>query len=396
MDYNKYFMDLLSRLVSIPSQSQNEEDCAAFLAGLLRDDLGMEARLERVEGKSCSVTAALSGSGPKACGSPAEKKQRRLLLGGHIDTVSAAEGWDTDPLRLTVKGDRGYGLGAADMKGGLAAQVTVLKKLIDEGACFAGEIEFTALCDEERHSIGANDYVQRKRSDERQEIPDFAVFAEPHYDNIVTGATGKVLLSLEIRGTAGHAANPETGVNAIDCTAAFLDEINRVYTPQYLAGRRASHCILRIGSKYGGYSLNIPEVCTALLNKQLYVGEEAEAFIGELRELYTRRVGKGDLSISREAPYYPSYELDRSHPDLRMLLKLLEDGYESRPELRLNQSVSDGNILYTQLGIPTLLFGPEGHDYHKANEYIVLSTAYRYMDMLYDFIQLYFKRPFPG
>ena len=53
------------------------------------------------------------------------------------------------------------------------------------------------------------------------------LMGEPHYDNIVTGAAGKVLLSLHVRGREGHAAVPESGVNAIDCLAALLEAFYR-------------------------------------------------------------------------------------------------------------------------------------------------------------------------
>lgn len=48
---------------------------------------------------------------------------------------------------------------------------------------------------------------------------------EPHFDNIVIGATGKALLSLHIQGKEGHASTPEKGINAIDCMARFLTAV---------------------------------------------------------------------------------------------------------------------------------------------------------------------------
>lgn len=391
MTDRKFFMDILKQLVAIPSVSQNEEACAVFLTKFLKEELGLDTVMHRVEGKSCNVTAALRGIRGKGKGEP-DGRGRTLLLGGHLDTVSAGTGWSSDPLELKLEGDRVYGLGSADMKGGLAAQITVLKRLADEGADFKGQIELAALCDEERHSIGANAYAAewKDRAAKGEALPGFAIFGEPHYDNIVVGATGKMLLKLTVTGRAGHAANPETGVNAIDCMIRFLNGLRDKYDRLYREGDAASHCTLRIESRYEGYSLNIPEECSALLNKQLYVHENAEAFIEDLRGIYERTVGKGELTITREVPCYPSYQLDRENGELRRLLRLLDESYGFRPELRLNQSVSDGNILYHELDIPTVLFGPEGHNYHKPNEYMVLSSAYRYMDMLYDFITGYF------
>ncbi|MCF2676086.1 peptidase dimerization domain-containing protein [Pseudoflavonifractor phocaeensis] len=57
--------------------------------------------------------------------------------------------------------------------------------------------------------------------------------AEPHFDNIVVGATGKVLLKLEVTGAPGHAAMPEKGINAVDCMAALLQAVNQTWGSCY-------------------------------------------------------------------------------------------------------------------------------------------------------------------
>ena len=53
-------LDLLRQLVAIPSESQNEEAHARFLADYLKDELEMETQLQHVEGKSYNVTTPLS------------------------------------------------------------------------------------------------------------------------------------------------------------------------------------------------------------------------------------------------------------------------------------------------------------------------------------------------
>ena len=381
MDYKAYFLKLLQEFVAIPSQSQNEEAYAKALARVLKEDLGMETQLQHVEGKGYNVIAKQRGTKPGA--------GRTLLLGGHIDTVTPSTAWSTDPFSLTIRGDRAYGLGAADMKGGMAAQVAALKQWIDRGTEFCGTIILAGLCDEERHSLGANAYAQRVLAGQ-EERADFAIFGEPHYDNIIVGANGKVLLKLTVTGESGHAANQETGVNAIDCLSRFLTAVSDVYTPLYEAGTRASCCVLRMESRYEGYNLNIPEECTAWMNKQLYVDEDAEKFIDELQQLYQSAVGRGTLTISREIPYYPSYLFDQSNEDFQNILHLLEREFDLRPELKINQSVSDGNITCKDLGIPTILLGPYGKEYHKADEYIDLPSAYQCIPIMLRIMEEFF------
>ena len=71
-------VELLEQMVSIPSESQNEEAFARFLCSYLHDELGMESELQHIAGKSYNVLGYW-----KETGTPS----RRLLLGGHIDTV---------------------------------------------------------------------------------------------------------------------------------------------------------------------------------------------------------------------------------------------------------------------------------------------------------------------
>ena len=378
MDYRAYCLDLLKRLVAIPSESQNEEAIARFLYSWL-EDMGMETRLQHISGKSYNVIAEIMGKRTRHQG-------KKLILGGHTDTVPGNSRWRTDPYCLTEEGDRLYGLGAGDMKGGLAAQITVLKKLQDNGSDFSGEIEFIGLADEERHSIGANAYVKEKK---KEEPADFAIFAEPHYDNIVTGATGKILLKLKVKGKTGHGATPEIGINAIDCMAQFLTALNRTYMPIYQGGKAGSLCVLQIGSPYEGYSLNIPEECSALLNKQMTVEESAEDFIQKLKDLYREQVGKGIFTVTKEIPCYPSYRISHEEKHLQRLLEVIRKHGCKLPELRMNQSVSDGNVLYSELGIPVILFGPQGIDFHKENEYLLKSTLFSYMEVLEQFIRMF-------
>ena len=93
--------------------------------------------------------------------------------------------WKTDPYRLVQQGDRLHGLGAGDMKGGLAAQLMVLKSLKEQGFLWDAEVEFVGLADEERHSVGANDYVRRILEEKQPRPETFFIMAEPHLTTLL-------------------------------------------------------------------------------------------------------------------------------------------------------------------------------------------------------------------
>ena len=378
MNEQAFFLELLQKMVSIPSVSGDEENLARFLADFLRQELQMETELMQVKAKQYNLIARKKGG---------RTGGKKLLLGGHMDTVDAGGNWSHDPFALSVEGTRAYGRGTCDMKGGLAAQITVLKRLQEDNTEFCGEIELLCVCDEEQLSLGANHYVKQAAS---QRKADFAIFAEPHFDNLIVGAAGKTLLEIEIEGKTGHAAEPANGINAVDCMATWITEVNQKYSSLYKQGVCGSHCFLRAYSQYSGYSLSIPDKSYALLNKHLDVQEQEDVFLADLEALYKVKVGVGHIRIRQALPHYPSYRLDLNNEDYQTLYHLIRDTHGLDIEERIGKGVTDGNVIYPGLGIPIVMFGPKGVNLHQPDEYLELDSVWIYMDILHDFIKKFF------
>lgn len=365
-------MRLVSDMVKIGSVSRHERKMARYVARKLRE-LGMHVQLQHVEADCFNVVGTMKGRGGPA-----------VMLGGHLDTVPASPQWSREPRELMIECERAYGLGAGDMKGGLAAQIAVLRKLARNGTAPSRDIVFVALGDEEGFSTGANYFAEACR-DIRAE---FCIFAEPHFDEIVVGASGKGLLKLTVSGSGGHASRPESGVSAIECMTRFLAVVDERYRRSYLQGATGSHCSLKIESRYPGYSLSIPEECSVLMNKQLALNENMDSFVDDLQRIYRETCGEnGVLAIERLAPRYAAYRLDEEYPPLLRLKAEAEKRRGRTVGLAINQSVSDGNILTHELGIPTVLFGPRGVDFHKPDEYLDLTTVDPYIDILSAYLQ---------
>ena len=367
MDYYRFTVDLMTKLVALPSESQNEETVARFLSDIL-EEIGMDTQLKHIEGNSYNVIAK----------NPVRNIGRSLLLGGHIDTVLPGSGWDTNPYQVVFKDGNYYGRGTSDMK------------LADEGRLNQGNIDFVCVCDEERFSLGAHDYADTLQK-EGTTIPEFGILAEPHFNDIVIGAAGKALICLDVEGAPGHAANPETGINAIDSMSLLLNLIQAKYSALYKAKEAGSYCVLKVASRYEGYSLSIPDHCSATLNKQFMPHESLDDFIQDIYTLFQENHIPGTLSVQKSMPTYSAYQVDPQNPNLAHILDIVKEKHGMSLPLVVNQSVSDANIFSHDLHIPTILFGPQGHDYHKANEYVIASSIPKYMDTLEDFIDWYFS-----
>jgi len=115
----EYGIKLLREMVKIPSVVKDEKDLAEFLEKELQA-LGFKTRLQWVEEKR-----------PNVIGTYRFGEGKTFMFNGHMDTVPVCEGWTTDPFKPVEQDGRLYGLGACDMKGGIASIFTALKAIMD-------------------------------------------------------------------------------------------------------------------------------------------------------------------------------------------------------------------------------------------------------------------------
>ncbi|MGQ9600464.1 MAG: M20 family metallopeptidase [Anaerolineae bacterium] len=135
----------------------------------------------------------------------------RLILNGHMDTKPVGEEdrklWHTDPLRPTMVGDRLYGLGAADMKGGLAAMIYAAAALRALDKPVKGDLLLIFTANEEAPGeYGANWLVKNYPVQ-----ADFCLVAdtagmETDFDGLHICARNTVLFKIKVYGTQMHSS----------------------------------------------------------------------------------------------------------------------------------------------------------------------------------------------
>jgi len=347
---------LLEALVRISSPSGGEAAIQSFISDWF-SEAGLPCRLEPVDGELQNLVVRVDGNGPG----------RTLFLGGHCDTVSATEGWRSEPLVPRVTGNRLYGLGAMDMKGGLAAAMMAVRTLARQTRDWSGRLIFAALADEELFSRGASSFVRHA------EPIDAAIMCEPHFLKIGIGAIGKVNLKVVVTGKSAHASNPHLGVNAVTEAARFLgalDAVDRQVHPEF---GPASHCVLNMGTGDGRYEIRVPDRCELLINWHFMPGETPESAVDLIRDLCLGLGSKAEFSVSMVEPTYESFLIDRSEETIDLLTASVASATGRRVETEFCAGVSDANIFAGRCGIPTLLFGPGGKGMHAANEWVDLN-----------------------
>jgi acetylornithine deacetylase/succinyl-diaminopimelate desuccinylase-like protein len=286
-----------------------------------------------------------------------------LLLNGHVDTVVAVQGWESDPWQPRREGDRMYGLGATDMKAGVVAAMFASRALHRRRDLWRGSVIFTAVVDEEAYSAGALGLVARGIR------ADACIVTESNFDPPCIGGVGKVLVRVDVTGKAAHGAWPADGINAAVEAArlvARLDELALGRHPRVTG----TQTVLSLHSGSEQYVITVPETARALISRHTVPGESGDQILAEVRALARSLGSPARFDIAIDPPYYPPWETDPAHPFVQRFAAAYENEVGQPPELAYNQGVADTNYFATDLGIPSVQFGPRGANYHQANEWV--------------------------
>lgn len=125
---------------------------------------------------------------------------------GHLDIVPAGDGWDSDPFTMRREGNKVYGRGVTDDKGGVIAAFWALKYLIDTGFEFKKRFRLITGCNEEMGSACIKHYVEKEGHVDMGFTPDAnfpGIYGEKGMiGGFVTGHNTKII---DIKG--GQASN---------------------------------------------------------------------------------------------------------------------------------------------------------------------------------------------
>ena len=191
IQYTNDAVELLKRLISIPSVSR-DETAAADVFEQQVSAWGLRAR--RI-GNNILIQEELNPHQPT------------LLLCAHIDTVKPVSTWTRDPFTPVVEDGRLYGLGANDCGGGLVSLLAVYRLL--RGLSLKYNLVYLASCEEEVSGEGGFRLAL-------PELPpiDVAIVGEPTGMQPAIAEKGLMVIDGTAYGKSGHAARNE-GVNAI-------------------------------------------------------------------------------------------------------------------------------------------------------------------------------------
>lgn len=260
---------LTASLVDIPSESHAEAALTDHLEGRLRGLSHLE--VERV-GANLVARTRLG-------------RARRVVLAGHTDTVPA-----NGNAAARIDGDVLWGLGAADMKGGLAVMLALAEAVPDPVV----DVTFVFYAGEEvaaaHNGLG---HLMRDRPDLLE--GDVAILGEPTGGEVEAGCQGTLRLEVTVRGARAHTARPWMGRNAIHRLGAVLRAVEsfeeRAPVIQGCQFREALQAVLVTG---GVASNVVPDEATVTINRRFAPDRTAEEAEAEVRALLAPVLEDGD------------------------------------------------------------------------------------------------------
>jgi len=192
-------VDLTKTISAIPTQAENERAVAEVIAEYL-DIPGIDVHLEDVVANRANVVATVRGRGERAA----------LVLNGHTDATIPDGGWSSDPYRPWVDGDRLYGAGVSDMKGGVAAMAAAVKAAARAAAPPPGDLILQAVMHHDTIGLGTKFILASEGPTEG-----FAICGEPSDLTVHTANAGALKFQVRLRGETGHISRMEGSRDAM-------------------------------------------------------------------------------------------------------------------------------------------------------------------------------------
>ena len=248
-------VDLTRDLIRIPTLNppgRNYREICDYLA----------ARLAR-SGYVCEVLRATGAPGDSETHPRWNLVARRegarpgdcVHFNGHHDVVEVGHGWTRDPFAAEVEGDRIYGRGACDMKGGIAAAVIAAEAFAAACPDHAGAIEISATADEESGGYGGVAWLAERGYFDPARVQHVIIPEPLHKDRICLGHRGVWWAEIETKGRIAHGSMPFLGDSAIRHMGAVLEEMERVLYP-LLAGKRTAMPVIPEGARQSTLNIN--------------------------------------------------------------------------------------------------------------------------------------------
>lgn len=338
-DYIQEGIELLKKLISVPSFSNEEEEAAQIWQQWLSDHGVKDVR--RFHNNIYAISEDF------------DKRKPILLLNSHMDTVKPVLSYTRDPFSADIEDGKIYGLGSNDAGGaGITLAITFLNLRKDYDLPFNLLLAITAS-EERMGELGMRAFLPHLK--ENGIYPDMAIVGEPTECKAAIAERGLVVCDVIVKGKAGHAARNE-GVNALYRACDDIEKIRNVIWRKHsevLGEIKASVTMIEAGSQHNV----VPDKCKYVVDIRTTDALTNEETVEELQRI---------TDWSEFTPRSTRIRASVLGNDSPLMLAAKEAGIETF----ISPTTSDMALMYD---IPSIKIGPgKSERSHSADEFIKL------------------------
>lgn len=225
----------------------------------------------------------------------------RLGFIGHSDTVEFIDGWKSNPHELTEVGDNLYGLGACDMKGGIACFLALLSNIELSKLNYGIKIYITY--DEEIGFSGIKDIVKLNTK-----LPEYLIIGEPTDNKTMTGCKGLFAVKIYTDGIKVHSSTPDRGKSANSNMVKLLNELEKYYNDNIKIDKNEKYEVeyttMNIGLLNGGSAINsVAASCMSYIDFRTIDNSHVDKIKNKLNELCDKFDGRYEVDVDVKTFY---------------------------------------------------------------------------------------------
>ena len=363
------------------SETPGERRLAEWMVAEM-EKLGLEARLQPVEGDRVNAVGIWRGTGGG----------KSLLFNGHLDTNPVGEGWTVDPWGGLVDDAFIYGIGVSNMKAGDAASFCAVKTLLNAGVRLKGDVVLTYVVGELQGGVGTLAAIRRGIT------ADYFVNSEPTDLQAVTMHAAAFMFAVELEGITRHMSKREEAVDAIMAACDLIPRLAELKFSDAMTEDHRSINRVHVGVVQGAlgrefHDWRTPQVADFVRLRgsgrfgpgqtERQAVRDLNAVVAETCRRFPGLQGKVIPEKRAGQPIMPAFEVSR---DAR-IVQAINSAYKSvrgvdQPTGAITPPGfygTDAGHLYAELGMEGVVCGPGGRYNTMPDERVDIAD---YLDMV--------------
>ncbi len=371
---NKAIIDTTLELVEIDSRNRphGEDEISSYISDFL-EKIKIDNAIISHEKDRKSLIAYYPGT----------ESGKNLLMCGHLDTINLDSVSDSDNKIIAgIKGDKMFGLGTSDMKGGVAAMLYALKELVRINFKPKYDIFFAFTGDEEADKAGALHLLENELTNNTK----LMIVGEPTNLNLGLGSKGQIWFEVKFKGKAAHGSTPEKGKSAVLMAMNFISQI---LEPEFFVKNEKffPKSTVNVGFLNADGPFNVvPDTCVAGLDIRLSPPETVENVKKKIKDILSSTFRKNEYELKIVDSLDASF-IQPESKTAKEIKNIIGQHVSGKRKIALSYA-TDGSVLNTYASVPVIILGPGIPEViHNRDEYIPLDNII-HASMIYTDIML--------